>query len=101
MGAFAHKVYFPSFMPGSWGNIDFAADNGLDPFFSGRLVELDGSEEIPVIGHGYGLHAGLPDLLHEWRDLVCPIQKAILGVDMKVDKSVNGRHLQFLRHNSV
>jgi hypothetical protein len=101
MGTFTHKVYFPSFMAGSWRNIDFAANNGLDPFFSGRLVEFDGSKQIPVIGHGNGVHAGFPDLFHEWRDLVCAIEKTILCVNMEMDKSVNGRHLQLLRHISI
>ena len=38
------------------GDVDFAADDGMDARGLGGVVELDGAEEVAVIGHGDGGH---------------------------------------------
>jgi hypothetical protein len=96
MGAFAHKVNLPAFMAGSRSNIDFAPNDGFDSFLAGGLVKLDGAKEIAVIGHRDCLHAGFPNFFHQGRDLVGSIEKTVLGMDVEMDKSVNGRHSKLL-----
>ena len=38
------------------GDVDLAADDGLDALRLGCVVELDGAEQVAVIGHGDGGH---------------------------------------------
>ena len=53
--------------PGASGNVDFAADDGLDARFFGRFVKLHTAVHDTVVGAGDGR---LPALLHAVHQLV-------------------------------
>ena len=49
-------------------DVDFAADDGVDAFVFGCVVEFDGAEEVAVVGHGDGGHFLFDDQVHELGD---------------------------------
>ena len=52
----------------------------------GRPVELDGPEEVSVVGDGQGRHLEGVGPLEERFNPDRPVEKAVLGVEVKVDK---------------
>jgi hypothetical protein len=83
--------FAPSYWP-SCGvqELDQVGD-GFDPLFRGQRVEIDGSEEIAVVGHGQGRHPVLFGLGDQPIELARPVEERILGMEMKVDE-VGVRH---------
>ena len=69
-------------------DVNFAADHGVDAVVLGVIVELDGAEEVAVIGHGDGGHFLLGDDLHELRDLAGSIEQRVVGVAVKMNERV-------------
>ena len=49
-------------------DVDFAADDGVDAFVFGCVVEFDGAEEVAMVGHGDGGHFLFDDQVHELGD---------------------------------
>ncbi len=83
------------------GDIELGADDGLDAGLPARRVEIDGPEEIAVIGEGQGGKAelgGAGDEAHvlfllplpfdalDLLELGGPVEQAVLGVDVEVDE---------------
>lgn len=66
--------------------IDLAPDNGLQPVFLGRQVELEGSEKIAVVRDGDSRHAEVLGLGTKVLEPYRPVQKAIFRVAMKMNK---------------
>ena len=69
------------------GNVDLAADDGLDARGLGSFIKIDTAVHDPVVGDGHG---GLPDLLHPIHQAVDPagtVQQAVLRMQMQVDKT--------------
>lgn len=76
--------------PASRGEVDFTSDDRLQAGLFGLLVEFDRPEEVPMVGDG---DCGHPEILggrNQRIDLVGPIQKAVFGMEMKVDKILYG-----------
>ncbi len=73
------------------GHVDLAADDRLDPGLLRLLVELDGAEEVAMVGHGDRRHAELARLAHDLRDAVGPVQHGVLRVQVEMDERV-GSH---------
>lgn len=70
----------------SWSHIQFTADNGFNSDALGLKVELDGSVQIAVIGHRNGRLPKFMCLLQHIRNLIRPIKKAVLSVEMEMDE---------------
>lgn len=68
------------------GDINFAADDGVDAFGVRFVIELDGTEEIAVIRHGDGGHFLFGDNLHELLDFASAIEKGIVSVTVEVNE---------------
>ena len=69
------------------GNVDLAADDGLDARGLGGLIKINAAVHDPMVGDGHG---GLPDLLHPIHQAVDPagtVQQAVLRMQMQVDKT--------------
>ena len=49
-------------------------------------VELDGTEQITVVGECHRRHVQRLGALEQWRDLDCTIEERVLGVQMKMDE---------------
>ena len=67
-------------------DVDFAADDGMDALGFGRVVELDGAEEIAVVGHGDGGHFLLGDDVHELVDFAGAVEQGIVGVVVEMNE---------------
>ena len=61
-------------------NIHLAADDGLDAVAGRGAIEVDRAEHIAVVGHGHRGHAVLGHARHQMRDLIGPVQQAVLRV---------------------
>ena len=68
------------------GDVDLAAEDGLDAFVPRRLVEVDRAGERAVIGERDGRHLELGGALREVRDPAGPVEDRVLGVDVEVDE---------------
>ena len=60
------------------GNVDLAADDGLDPGGLGGFVEIDAAVHDPVVGDGNGGLAQLLHPVHQAVDAAGPVQEAVL-----------------------
>ena len=67
-------------------------DDGFDPLFAHRVVEVDGPEHVAVVGHGHRIHPELFDLFGQGFDLVGPVQEGILGMQMEMGESGSVGH---------
>jgi hypothetical protein len=72
------------------GNIDLAADDGLDAGGLAGIEELDSAEEVAVIGHGDGGHILLGADFHELGDFASPVKHGVIGVAVEVDEGFIG-----------
>ena len=68
------------------GDVDLAADDGLDSLVPGRLVEVDRAGERAVVGERDGRHLELGGALREVRDPAGAVEDRVLGVDVEVDE---------------
>ena len=69
------------------GHINLTANNGLNPGGFGGLVKIDTAIHDTMVGDGNGL---LPQLLHPLHHGVDPagtVQKTVLGMNMKMNKT--------------
>ena len=68
------------------GDVDLAAEHGLDAFVPGCLVEIDRAGERAVVGQRDGRHLELGSALREVRDPARAVEDRVLGVDVEVDE---------------
>ena len=68
------------------GDVDLAADDGLDPVLLGRLDEVDRAGEGAVIGERDGGHLELCGAGCEGRNAARTVEDRVLRVDVKVDE---------------
>ena len=72
--------------PGASGNVDFAADDGLDARFSGRFIKLHTAVHDTVVGAGDGRLPALLHAVHQLVDAAGTVQQAVFRMDMEVDE---------------
>ena len=68
------------------GHVGFAPDDRFDACLFGLAVELDRTEHIAVIGHGYGRLIEGFDLSNKRLDLIGTVKKTELRVKMEMNK---------------
>ncbi len=66
--------------------IELASQDRRDPPLFARLVQLQGSEHVAVIGHGHRPHPELLGPPGDLPDAQGAVQKRILGMDVQVDE---------------
>ena len=59
------------------GNVDLAADDGLDPGGLGGLIKIDTAVHDAVVGNGNGTLAQFLHPLHQAVNAASPIQEAV------------------------
>ncbi len=59
---------------------------GLIPLPLHRVVESDRAKHVAMIGHGTGCHTEFFDPFRERFNLYCAVEKAVVGVEMKVNE---------------
>jgi hypothetical protein len=67
-------------------DVEFAADDRVDAFGFGGVVELDATEEIAVIGHGNGGHLLLGCDVHELLDFAGAVEERVVGMAVEVNE---------------
>ena len=73
---------------GAGGDIDLAAQDGLDALGLGLLEELDRAENVAVVGQGHGRHVELDRGRDEVADLERAVQDTVFRMVMKMYKRV-------------
>ena len=69
------------------GDVDLAAEDGLEPFVAAGVVEGHCPEHVPVVGDGHGLHAEADALVDQLVEATGPVEEAaVLGVQVEVDE---------------
>jgi hypothetical protein len=68
------------------GDVDLAAEQGLDAVSLRLAVQLDGAGEAPVVGEGHRRHLQLGGALGELGDPARSVENRVLGVDMEMDE---------------
>ncbi len=71
-------------------DVEFAADDRLDPGLFGRVDKLDGSEDVAVVGHGHGGHAEFLDALDQVLGRACSVEHGVIGMQMQVNEFRHG-----------
>jgi hypothetical protein len=67
-------------------HIGFTSDYRFNIMGFGFLIKINGAKEVAMVRHRHGGHAEILDLLEQGRELVGPIEEAILGVKMKMNE---------------
>ena len=76
--------------------VEFAADDRLDAFGLGGVVELDRAVKIAVVGERESLHPQLRRAIHQPVDPARAVEQAVVGMDVEVDEIlIGGRHGDF------
>ena len=86
------------FQPAAGRDIHFAADDGLDALFTGRLVKINRAIEHAVVGDGQRGKFQFMGLFHQPVQTAGAIEQRILGVQMEMNK-VRMRHGDSLTSN--
>jgi hypothetical protein len=72
------------------GHVGLHAEDGLDAGRPGRFVEVDGAEEVAVIGDGHGVHAALLHRLRQVAHADGAVEEGIEGMEMEMDEVGQG-----------
>ena len=67
-------------------DVDLAAEDGLDALGLGLFEELDGAENVAVVGHGHGGHLLLVGLADEVRHTQTAVEDAVFGMVVQMDE---------------
>ena len=66
------------------GNVNLAADDGLDACFLALGVEVHHTVKVAVVRDGQGLHSHVADLVHQVGNAADAIEHAVFGVGVQV-----------------
>ncbi len=72
--------------PALRGDVDLAAQDGLDAPGFGLLEELDGPEDVAMVGDGHGGHVLVVGRADEVADPQAAIEDAVFGMVMQVNE---------------
>jgi hypothetical protein len=67
-------------------HVELAADDGLDAGLLRGQIEIDGAEEVAVIGERDGREVQVLGLLHELLELGRSVEQAVLGMHVQMDE---------------
>ena len=62
------------------GDVELAAEDGLDAFVLGGFEEVDGAVDVAVVGHGDGFLAEGGDAVDELFDVAGTVEEGVFGV---------------------
>jgi hypothetical protein len=78
--------FFSALVPAALGDIHFAANDGLDVALTRFVKEIRCREKIPVIGDRHRRHFLPRSFVQQFRCFAGPIQQAVIGVNVQVNK---------------
>jgi hypothetical protein len=68
------------------GDIDFTADDWLNPVGPSRIVELDGTEQVAMVGECQCRHSTFRCTSDNCVNPVGSIQETVMAVEVKMDE---------------
>ena len=78
------------------GHVRLDAEYGLDSYLGRLEVQLDGSMEVAMVGHGHRVHPQLANPPDQRTDAIRPVQQRVFAVQVQVNKSRCGRCIHYL-----
>ena len=78
--------FFAAVVAAALGDVDFAADDGLDIALAGFIEEIGGGEEVAVVGDGHGGHFLARSFVEKLGGFARAIEKTEISVDVQVNK---------------
>jgi len=69
-----------------FADVELAADDRLNSRSFRRIHEMNGTEDIAVVGHGHGRHAKLFCTMAELLDITSAVEHGVVGVEMQVNE---------------
>jgi len=78
--------FFTAVEAAAFGEVDFAADDGLDVALAGFIEKIGGGEEVAVVGDGYGGHFLAGGLVEKLGGFAGTVEEAEVGVNVEVNE---------------
>ena len=72
--------------PSAGSDIRFVAEDGFDAALFAPVVEFNRAVEISMVRNGDRVHARRFDMLHQLRNAVHAVQKAVVSMTMQMGK---------------
>ncbi len=67
-------------------DVEFAAEDGLDSLLLHGVEEVDGTEDVAVVGHRGGGLADFVEVFGKLVDVAGAVEEGVISVEMKVGK---------------
>src|SRR5206468_9487162 len=80
------RGFFPAVVAAAFGDVDFAADDGLDVTLAGFIEEVCSGEEIAVIGDGHGGHLLARGFVEKLTGFARAVKQAEVRMNVKMNK---------------
>jgi hypothetical protein len=74
-------------------NVEFAADDWLHSMLMCCIDEVDGAENVAMVGHSHGGHTHFAYMLTEFFDVTGAIEQGVVSVQVQVDELRHGLSL--------
>ena len=78
--------FFAAVETAALGDVNFAADDGLDVALAGFMEEIGGGEEVAVVGDGHGGHFLAGGLVEKFGGFTRTVEEAEVGVNVQVNE---------------
>jgi hypothetical protein len=78
--------FFAAVVAAAFGDVDFAADDGLDVALAGFIEKVGGGEKIAVVRDGHRGHLLARGFVEEFAGFARAVEKAEIGVDVEMNK---------------
>src|SRR5271157_614952 len=78
--------FFTAVVAAALGEVNFAADDGLDVALAGFMEEIGGGKEVAMVGDGHGRHFLARGFVEKFGDIASAVQQAEVCVDVQVNK---------------
>jgi hypothetical protein len=73
-------------MAAAFGDVDFAADDGLDVALAGFIEKVGGGEKIAVIRNGHRRHLLAGGFVKKLAGFARAVEKAEIGMNVEMNK---------------
>src|ERR1700751_3829169 len=73
----------------AWGHVNFATDNRLNSGLLRRLIKLDHSIHVAMVGNGNRRHPVFDRFFHQVRDPDRAVQKRVFSVQVEMNERVS------------
>ncbi len=80
------RGFFAAVVAAAFGDVDFAADDGLDVAFAGFIEKVGGGEQIAVVGDGHGGHLLAGGFVEEFARFARAVKKTEVRMNVEMNK---------------